>query len=108
MSTKPTRPRQMSVGVEWEVGDFTPTYYATNIVTQFTDHEFLLSFFELFPPLLVGTPEEIAAQAEQVETVKAQCLARVVIAADRMAGFVDALQGIVEQYQARNLDDSEE
>jgi len=105
MTSKPPRSGGKAVPIQWSVGDFTPTYYATNMVAQVTDHEYIISFFELYPPLLVGTPEEVSEQATGMNNVTANCLARIVIAADRMPGIVDALQSIVSR--ANELSDEE-
>ena len=60
--------------------------YATNMVIQHTEHEFVLSFFEaMAPPIIGNTEEEKQAQLDQVESVTAKCIARIIISPNRMA-----------------------
>ena len=72
--------------------------YATNITVQHSPHEFIISFYEARPPLVMGTPEERERQMEAIEHVFASCVARVTVAASRMDGFVNALKGNYESY----------
>jgi len=86
--------------IEWHVPDDLVTRYANNLLIQHTEHEFILSFFEILPPLAVGSPEEQAAQLQAIGAVRAECVARVVVSADRMGSFVEALRGSYEKYPA--------
>jgi hypothetical protein len=94
--------------IQYHVPDHIQSQYATNLLVQNTEHEFILSFFELQEPFLIGdTPEEIEQQLEQLRSVRATCVGRVIIAADRMPAFIDAMQKNLEKYRAR-LDETEE
>jgi len=75
--------------------------YATNLVVQRSDHEFLVSFFHVLPPLLAGPAEEVKAKLDEVSAVRAECVARVIVAAGRMREFVDVLQRSLDSYQVR-------
>jgi len=86
--------------IEWHVPDDLVTRYANNLLIQHTEHEFILSFFEILPPLAVGSPEEQAAQLQAIGAVRAECVARVVVSSDRIASFVEALRGSYEKYPA--------
>ena len=94
--------------LEWDVPEGLAGLYANNIVVQHTQYEFVVSFFQTFPPLVLGSPEERAAQIEQLDSVKAKCVARIVVSPERMQAFVDVLASNVEQYRARfqNQEDS--
>lgn len=78
--------------VEWHVPDDLVARYATNMIVQRAENEFIISFFETKPPLLLGTPEEVAEQARQLTAVRATCVAQIIVAANKMPAFVDALQ----------------
>jgi uncharacterized protein DUF3467 len=86
----PNQVRQIEFPIEWYVPDSIKSQYATNMVVQHTEQEFILSFFETRPPLLLGnlTEEDIKA----IPSIRAECVARIVIARDRMPKFVEALQ----------------
>ena len=48
--------------------------HATHLIIQSHGSEFTLLFFELQPPFTIGTPEEQAAQMEQLPNVEAKCV----------------------------------
>ena len=85
-------PNLIPMRVEWQIPDDFPTPNATNIVVQHTQHEFIISLFEILPPVLVGTQEEQRQQARDLASLKAKCVARVIIAAGRMPEFLQVMQ----------------
>ena len=87
--------------IVYEVPDDLGAQYATNLVIQHSNHEFVLSFFEIIPPVILGSPEERVAQLKDVTAVRARCLARIVVAAGRMQGFVEAMQENLSNYLAQ-------
>jgi hypothetical protein len=89
------------VPLEWYVPEDLVSRYATNLVVQHSEHEFVISFFEIHPPLLLGTPEEIEAKLKQIESVQAHCVARIIVAAERMPEFLQVLQHNLDRYFAR-------
>lgn len=98
--------------IEWCYPDDLISRYATNMVVQYTEHEYTISFFEVRPPLLLGTPEQISERLKAIDSVKATCVARVIVAADRLQDFIDALQANVarrpglQEQQAESLRDA--
>jgi uncharacterized protein DUF3467 len=75
------------------------TAYATNMMVQSTDQEFIVIFFEARPPYITGdTVDERRAAAAKIEnTIDALEVARVVIAPDRLETFINLLQQQVER-----------
>lgn len=88
--------------IEWHISEEVTTKYATNLVIQHTEHEFIISFFEIYPPVLLGPPEGQKLQAEMIDTVRAECVARIVVASDRMPEFVRVLQDNLGTYQEKD------
>jgi hypothetical protein len=52
-------------------------------------------------PLLLGSPEERKAQLEQIKSVRAECVARIIVAAERLPEFVEVIQGQLEVYRSK-------
>lgn len=73
--------------------------YAHHMLVQPGEHEVTISFFEVFPPILLGSQEEQKEILKQ-SGVKAECVARVTIAKARYFGFVKAWESIIEQLSA--------
>lgn len=92
--------------LEWYVPSDLVARYATNMVIQRAENEFIISFFEVKPPLILGTPESIAEQVEKMKSIRAVCVAQIIVAADKMPSFVDALQRNLEMPVPK--EDSEE
>lgn len=69
-----------------------------------TEHEFIVSFYEAQPPLLLGSAEENRATLERMGEVRATCVARIVIAAGRMAEFVRVLQDTLATYEKKRAE----
>ena len=79
-----------------------PGLYATNIVVQHTPNEFVISFWEVkAPPVLGTTEEEKKATFERVKQVPAHCIARLVVSPGRMKGFAGAMQENWDSYQRK-------
>lgn len=95
--------------VEWHYPEDLATGYSTNFIVQHREHEFYLSFFDVPPPLLLGTDEERKEQAQRLGSVRATAVARVIVAAERIPEFIRVLQENYDMYQAKqqNRDESE-
>ena len=90
-----------SLPIEWVVPDDVVTRYVTNMVVQHSTAEFLVSFFEVQPPILIGSTEEDArTRLSQLKSISAKCVARIVVTPDRMEEFVRVLTGNLEGYKA--------
>jgi hypothetical protein len=90
---------EREVPIEWIVPDSIVSQYATNMIIQHFEHEFILSFFETQPPLIIGIPSK--EQLESLKSVKSTCIARIVIAPERMQNFVNALQTNLEKWLSK-------
>ncbi len=88
------------VPIEFVPSDI-PGLYATNIVVQHTPTEFVISFWEVKAPPILGTTEARKAKIERVEQVPAHCVARLVVSPGRMKSFVGAMQENWESYQRK-------
>jgi len=94
------QPSQVAVPIKWHVPDNLPSIYANNVVVQQGAYEFIISFFEAKLPLTVGTPEEIRAKLTQVESVPAECVARILVAPELVQQIIHALQTTLDTYHA--------
>lgn len=92
--------QELEVPIEWNVPESIVTQYATNMIVQHLEHEFIISFFDTRPPLIIGVPskEELAS----VTSIRAECIARIVVANARMPGFVNALQTNLAKWLSKN------
>ncbi len=74
--------------------------FANIFAVQSMEGSFLLSFFEALPPVVLGTPEEQAARVEKIQSIQAQCVARIVIPPSRIPELIQALNNIWADFEA--------
>lgn len=95
-------PKSIRLPIEWYIPENLTTRYATNILVQKFEHEFIVSFYEGYPPPIVGSAEEVAEQVSKLKSFRLECVARIVVADGRMPEFVQALQDILNKSISQN------
>lgn len=85
--------------IDFHVPEGYVSRYATNLVVQHTEHEFIITFFEIVPPLILGTNKE--DKLRNLDAIRAECVGRIIVARDRMPDFVEALRINLETMTAR-------
>ncbi len=78
----------------------TLTRYATNFVIQCLQHEFVVSFYEAEAPILLGSSEENKAALQSLGAIHARCVARIVVAPERMKEFARIVASAMDRYTA--------
>jgi len=81
--------------------------YANHMLIQMSGTKFILHFFQVHPPILFGSPEEIKAKLEKVKSVRAEWVCRIYIPLEKMPSFIRALQEKYQKYQIRTIDSKE-
>lgn len=99
---------RLELPIDWQFPNDLSSRYATHLVVQHTEHEFVLSFFEILPLPIYGSPQAVSAQLERLSAIPAECVGRIVVAADRMPAFVAVLQENLQRYQSRALFEEDE
>ena len=94
--------------IEWYFPEDITSRYATNLVVQHSEHEFIISFFEVERPVVVGPPEYVEARLKEITSVRANCIARIIVAAERMPEFVRVLQLNLEKYLTKKPEQDNE
>jgi len=80
------------IPIEWYIPDGLISPFASNMLVQTIENEFKLSFFEIKPPLRLDD------SAPLPEKARADCVASVIVTADRMPKFIAALQLQLNKY----------
>lgn len=99
MSDQEEQPEEREIPIEWYVPDSIVSQYATNMVVQHFEHEFIISFFETKPPLIIGLPSK--EQLQSLTSIRSTCIARIVVTTARMPTFVNALQTNLEKWLSK-------
>lgn len=98
---------KITLPLEFHVPSDVATKYVNTAIVQRTDSEFVLTFFERFPPLLVGNPDQIAEQLESLESIRATCVARLVLSSSTMSELIELLQQNLDNYHAETAEPEE-
>lgn len=76
------------------------SYFVSNVVVQHQLDNFILSFFEVWPPAILGeTEEEKIKELNSIEKVEAKCVARLVLTPSTMKEFLDTMTGNWKNYE---------
>jgi len=79
-----------SVPIEWHMPEGAMTPFATNMLVQPLENDFKISFFEIKPAI------RLDKAAPMPTSVRADCVASVIVTQDRLAKFVEVLQSQLE------------
>jgi hypothetical protein len=87
MTMNTDRPEEsVSLPIRFRIPDEAFGRYATNIVVQRGEYEYVLTFFEIKQPVMLD-PAQPPPSA-----VNADYICRIIVAEDRLEGFIKALQ----------------
>jgi len=89
---------RVAIPVKYVVPDEIVTQYVTDMVVQHSDQEFLISFWEIQRPVLLGSEEERKAQIQMIKFLENRCIARFAITPERMQKFLDAMKENLDRY----------
>lgn len=90
----------VNLPVIWVGAEEAPLVFANQILGQVGQQgEVVLTFGQLAPPTFVGSPEEIAKQAEQISYVPTKTVARLVITRSGLDQLIDVLQQTVANHE---------
>jgi len=82
------------VPIKYYIPDQTITRFASNMVIQTIENEFKISFFEIKPDIILGPSESVPKE------VRAECVGSVIVTADRLPKFIQALQKQMDNYNS--------
>jgi hypothetical protein len=95
-----------SVGVPlaWVGLDDAEIVFANQILVQMgppnNEAEFIVTFGQLHPPVLLGTPAENRARLESTPYVPVKVLAKLAIPAPRLREFADAIEKVLATFES--------
>src|SRR5205085_5546312 len=78
--------KDRQIPIEWHYPEQTVSRYATNLIIQKAEHEYILSFFELLPPVILGETDI------KLESIPAECVGRIIVSEGKFPEFVAVLQ----------------
>lgn len=91
---------EVSKPLEWQIPYDMPILWANNFVIQHTENEFVLTFFQVAPPILIRPTRE---DIEAIESVPAQAVARIALTPHAMAELLDVMTENYERFQKKKI-----
>ncbi len=94
-------PEGIQFPVVWVGVEETPIQFTNLFISQFDQdmETFIITFGQLSPPVLIGTPDEIREQAEQITYVSVRPVARISLSRLRMKELIAALSANADQLE---------
>lgn len=87
------------VPIVWEGLDELPIHASNQILSQFTEDGFIVSFGILAPPALIGSDEERREQAQRLGYLPIRPIARVSLSEQRLQQFIEVLQQNLQRFR---------
>jgi Protein of unknown function (DUF3467) len=91
----------ITLSVDWHFPEGLQSRYANNMLVQTGQQEFVISFFEMQLPTLLGSPEENQAKLKEMGTIKAECVSKIIVSPEVVQGFIDALQTELDKFSSQ-------
>lgn len=94
--TKPSKKDEfVKVPIRYHIPDTIITKYVTNSTVQILEEEFKISFFEMKPELCFDK------NAKPPSDIQVDCVAAVIMTAERVSRLIDALKRQLDLYNSR-------
>ena len=87
-----SKPEAVRLLIDWHVPEGLTTTFANHSIIQRDGDEYFISFFELTPPLIIGTDEERRAALNELGSVRATCVSRIALSKDAFIAFTKAIE----------------
>ena len=81
----------VQVRIDWHIPEGTTSKFANHVLIQRTEDAVFLHFFELRPPIVFGSAEEQHSQLKVLGTVRADCVASIVMPVGQLEAVITAL-----------------
>ncbi|MEX0999300.1 MAG: DUF3467 domain-containing protein [Thermodesulfobacteriota bacterium] len=104
-TAKPKQKKSDELKIEYIIPDYVISRFATNITVQKIENEFKVSFFELKQDILLD--EEDKKKMIERGTVRADCIASIIITADRMPKFINAMSQQLNKYESNKKENKD-
>lgn len=98
--TPPENPPSIDVPLAWVGYEEVPIAYANQFLIQFQpDASFVVGVGQATAPALIGTPEQVAQQAAEIEFVPVRTLARIAMTEGKLRELIAALEANLANFE---------
>lgn len=93
------RPESLQPRLEWHPADEIPFLFVNQLIAQVNQGEVFLTFGQVSPPVILGTPEEQRRQLSELESVPVRPIARLSMTPERLEEIIGVLVHTVERHR---------
>ncbi len=93
------KPVGVTLRIDWHIPEGTQSHYANNVLVQAGLYEIVISFFEAELPVLFGQPEENKRKLEELGSVRAELVSKIVVPPELVPALINALETGIENYR---------
>jgi hypothetical protein len=100
--TEQIKVEEISAKINRIIPEELPLNFVNDIIIQHEPDFFMLSFFQLLPPAIIGdTDEEKLQIARSIKTIDSKCVARMVITPRKMRRFLEVISQNLQKYEEK-------
>ena len=85
--------------IVWNYPEDLQSHFVSNLIVQHQPGAFVISFFEIWPPAILGDSEEEKKELlKAIDHVDAKCVSRLVVTPEKMKEFVAVMAENLSKY----------
>lgn len=92
---------EVTLSVDWHFPEGLLSRYANNVLVQSGQYDFVVSFFEMQLPVLIGSPEDNKMKLKEMGKVPAECVSKIIMPPELVQGLIDALQTELDKFSSQ-------
>jgi hypothetical protein len=96
------QPERIEVPLVWVGVEDVQILFANQFLGQVQQQEIVLSFGQVTPPVLLGSPEQLAQQVRRLGFIPVKTVARFSMTRARLEELIGVLQATVRNFDAQN------
>ncbi len=77
------------------------SYFSDNFAVQHQKDHFILSFYEVMHPVILGTEEERISQIKNMKEIDATCISRILVTPEKLKDIIKVLNENLATFEAR-------
>ncbi|HEX9988459.1 MAG TPA: hypothetical protein VGE45_08285 [Chloroflexia bacterium] len=99
--------QKLKLSIAWQQPEGVPTSYVTNFAIQKDDPNYILSFYEIKTPVILGPDDYQLEAVKKLGHINAEYVARIIVTETRLREFIKVATSYLERETPPILVDTE-
>lgn len=91
--------KSVSIKINYKIPEDIQTHFSDNFVVQHQKDHFILTFYEMIQPPILGSEEERLEQLSKIQQLDAKCISRIVVTPQKIEEIIKVLTENLENYK---------